>query len=110
MAAQAVDLVAQGLLGDFEILRLPARPALPEIAAAPSGHDQNALAVGEVEEFLRFEFAFEADGVESHVADVAEFVVQALRVLAQHHVRGPAAAADQNVLAVDVEDGVRRSS
>ena len=103
MAAQAVDLVAQGLLGDFKILRLPARPALPEIAAAPSGHDQNSLAVGEIEEFLGLEFAFETDGIQSHVADVAEFVVQALRVLAQHQVGGPAAAANQNVLAVDVK-------
>ena len=103
MAAQAVDLIAQRLLGDFKILRLPARPALPEIAAAPSGHDQNSFVVGDVEEFLGFELAFEADGVQSHVADVAEFVVQTLRVFAQHHVGSPAAAADQDVLAVDVE-------
>ena len=63
MAAQAVDLIAQGLLRDFKILRLPARPALPEIAAAPAGHDQNSIVVGEIEEFLRLEFAFEADSI-----------------------------------------------
>ena len=52
MAAQAVDLVAQRLLGDFEILRLPPRPAFPEVAAAPSGHDEDAFVVGHVEEFV----------------------------------------------------------
>src|SRR5580704_12963856 len=103
MAAQAVDLIAKGLLGDFKILRLPAGPALPEIAAAPAGHDQDSIVIGDVEEFLSFELAFEADGVQSHVADVAEFVVQALGVFAHHHVWGPAAAADQDVLAIDVE-------
>ena len=111
MAAQAVDLIAQRLLGDFKVLRLPARPALPEIAAAPSRHHEDAVVVGEVEELLGLEFAFEADGVQAHVFDVAEFVVQALRIFAQHHVGRPAAAANQNVLAVDVEgasaDGVQ---
>src|SRR5579862_3566217 len=110
MAAQAVDLIAQGLLRDFEIFRLPAGPALPEVAAAPSGHDEDAVAVGDVEEFLSFEFAFEADGVEAHILDVAEFIVQALRVFAEHQVRSPAAATDQDVFAVDVKlapaDGV----
>ncbi len=103
MAAQAINLIAQGLLRDFKILRLPARPALPEIAAAPARHYQNSFVVGDIEELLGFEFAFEADGIESHIAHVAEFVVQALRVLAQHHVGSPAAAADEDVLAVDVE-------
>ena len=114
MAAQAVDLVAQRLLGDFKILGLPVRPALPEIAAAPSGHHENSFVVGEVEKFRSLEFAFEADGVQPHVADVAEFVVQALRVFAQHQVGRPAAAANQNVLAVDVKrapaDGVEVGS
>src|SRR5580700_8453165 len=100
MAAQAVNLIAERLFGDFKILRLPARPAFPEIAAAPSRHHENALVVGEVVELLRFEFAFEANGIEPHVADVAEFVAQPLRIFAQHQVGGPAAAAYQNVLSV----------
>src|SRR5260370_15151585 len=94
MAAQAIDLVAQGLLRDLKIFRGPARPALPEVAAAPDGHHQNSFVIGDVEELLRFELAFAADGVQSHVADVSEFVAQALLVLAQHHGRSPAAAAD----------------
>src|ERR1700722_1921101 len=103
MAAQSVNLIAQRLFRDFEILRLPARPALPEVAAAPARQYQNSLMVGEVEEFLCFELAFESYGVQAHIAHVAEFVVQSLRVLTQHHVRCPAGAANQNVLAVDVE-------
>src|SRR5438270_10086489 len=100
MAAQAIDLIAQRLLGDFKILRLPARPAFPEVAAAPSRHDQNSLAVGEIEEFLGLEFAFETDGVEPHILDVTKFVFEALRVFAEHHVWRPATAANQNVFAI----------
>ena len=101
MAAQAVNLVAQRLLGDGEILRLPVRPVLPVIAAAPAGDEQNSALVGQVEKFLGFQLAFEADGVQSHVLHVAELVAQPLRVFAQHHVGRPAAAADQDVLAID---------
>jgi hypothetical protein len=103
MAAQAVDLIAQGLLGDFKIFRLPARPALPEIATAPSGHHEDALVVGDVEKLLRLEFALEPDGIQSHVFHVAEFVAQALGGFAKHHVGSPAAAADENIFAVDMK-------
>src|ERR1700722_3809072 len=103
MAAQTIDLAAQRLLGDCKILRLPARPSLPEIAAAPSGHDENSVVVGDVEEFFGLQLAFETNGVQAHVFDVAEFIVQALGVFAKHHVGRPAAAADQDVFAVDVK-------
>src|SRR3984885_13705437 len=103
MAAQAVDLIAQRLLRNFKVLRFPPRPALPVIATAPSGHDQDSLMVGEVKEFLSFELAFKTNRVQSHIADVAELVVQALRVFAEHQVGGPAAATDQDVLAVNME-------
>ncbi len=101
MAAQAVDLVAQRLFRDGEILRLPVRPVLPVIATAPAGDEQNSALVGQVEKFLGFQLAFEADGVQPHVLHIAELVAQALRVFAQHHVGRPAAAADQDVFAVD---------
>ena len=103
MAAQAVNLVAQRLFGDFKVGRLPARPALPEIAAAPSRHHQDSLAIGEVKELGCFQLAFEADGVQTHVRDVAKLVFEALRVFAEHQVGGPAAAANQDVFAVDVK-------
>jgi hypothetical protein len=63
MATQAVDLIAQRLLGDFKILRLPARPAFPEVATTPASHHQNSLLVSEVEELPGFKLAFEADRV-----------------------------------------------
>ena len=75
----------------------------PEVAAAPAGHDQNSLVVGEIEEFLGFELAFEADRVEPHIAHVTKFVVQTLRVLAEHQVWSPAAAADEDVFAVHLK-------
>src|SRR4029077_18621814 len=86
----------------------PARPALPEIATAPAGHYQNSLMIREIEELLGFEFAFEADRVQPHVAHVTKFVLQALGVFAEHHVGSPAATTDQDVFAVDVEGASAR--
>ena len=77
---------------------------LPVIAAAPTGHDQNAFLISFVEEFLCLQFTFEPDRVQTHVLHVAEFVLKPLRVLAQHHVGRPAAAANQDSLAIDTED------
>ncbi len=73
------------------------------IAAAPAGHDEDALLVGEIVKFVGFQLPFQANGVQVHVADVAEFVFQAIEILAQKHVRRPAAAADQDLFSVDVE-------
>src|SRR5215472_13608333 len=103
MAPQPVYLIAQRLLGDLKVLCLPTRPALPEIAAAPSCHHQDSLAVSDIEELLGFQLSLQAHRVQAQVLYVAEFVTQPLRVLAQHHVRGPPASADQNILAVDVK-------
>src|SRR6202048_5108829 len=103
MAAQSVNLVTQRLLGDLKVCRLPPWPALPEIAAAPSGHHENSLLVRQVEKLLRFQLAFQADRVKSHVPNIAKFIPQPLRVLAQHHIGRPAAAAQQDVLAIDME-------
>src|SRR6185369_11583065 len=66
--------------------------------------DQDAVAVGHLEEFFGLEFAFEADRVQSHVEYVTELVVDVLNVLAQHEVRSVAAAANENLLAVDGEN------
>ena len=80
---------------------------LPEIAAAPSRHHQDALLVGHFEEFLGFEFAFQPDRVQSQIMHVVEFIGQSLWGLAQHHVRSPAAAANEDILAVDLEQPLR---
>src|SRR5208282_6346810 len=103
MTAQAIHLIAQRLLCDFKILRLPVRPALPEIAAAPASHDQDSLAVGEIEELFGFKLSFETNRVQPQVPYIPKFVVQSLRVFPKHHVRRPAPAPDQNIFAVDLE-------
>src|SRR5437868_14382928 len=100
MAAQPVDLIAQRLFRDFEIGRLPARPAFPEVAAAPSRHHQNSLAVGELVEILSLKLAFEPDGVQADVFYVPDLIPQALRTFAQHHLLRPSVAATQDVHAV----------
>ena len=82
MTAQAIDLVLQRIFCDVVILRLPLCPVFPMITTAPSCHDQNALPVGEIEEFLTLEFAFQANRVQAHVAHVTELVLQSLGVLA----------------------------
>ena len=64
--------------------------------------------IGQVEEFRGLKFAFEANGIQSHVADVTEFIVQALRIFAQHQVGRPAAAANQNILSeMCIRDRIR---
>src|SRR2546430_470349 len=43
MSAHAIHLIAQRLLGDFEVLRLPFGPVLPMVATAPAGHHRRGL-------------------------------------------------------------------
>src|ERR1039457_2185420 len=111
MASQSVDLVAQRGLRDVVVLIFPAPPALPEIAAAPSGHHQDALLVGHFKKFLGLEFALQPDLIQSQVEHVAELVGKPLRGLAKQHVGRPAAAANQDVLAINLEqafEAIRR--
>ena len=103
-AAQPVQLITLRLGGDDPVLRFPPVPLLPVVAAAPAGHDQDAVAVGEIEEVVVLQLALQPDGVEAHVQHVAELVLLPAAVDPHHHVRGPAAPADQDVLAVDAED------
>src|SRR5579871_1452416 len=104
MAAKAVDLIPQRFFRNVKIFWLPARPALPEIATAPSGHYEDAVLVSEIVKLLGLKFAFESDRIQAHVRDVTEFVLEPLRTLPQHHVGSPSSAADQNLLAIDLED------
>ncbi len=59
-----------------------------------------------LQEMIVFQLAFEADGVEVHVAHVAQFRFLPLGRRAQQHVERVAGAAYQNVLAVDVEQAM----
>src|SRR5208282_1958291 len=91
MASQPIHLVPQRCLRNLEILQLPFSPLLPEIAAAPPRHHQDALLVGHLKEFFGLKFAFQSQRIQPHVANIAEFVCEPLRSLAQHHVRRPSA-------------------
>ena len=75
MTAESVYLVTQRLLGDLEVFRLPSRPALPEIAAAPPRHHQNSLTVGELIELFGLQFAFQTYRIQPHIFHVADFIV-----------------------------------
>src|SRR5260370_21836013 len=87
-------------------LGLPFIPLLPDVAATPAGHDQDAFLIGEVEDSIGFHLAFETNGVQMEMLDVAEFIAQALRGLPPEHVGRPAAAADQQRASVDAEEAV----
>src|SRR5260370_21458518 len=87
-------------------LGLPFIPLLPDVAATPAGHDQDAFLIGEVEAIIGFHLSFETNGVQMEMLDVAEFIAQALRSLPPEHVGRPAAAADQQRASVDVEEAV----
>ena len=106
MARETPQLIAQRLGGDGLVFLVPLRPLLPVVAAAPARHDEDAVAVAQLEEMVVFQLAFEAHGVEVHVADVAQFGFLPLRGGAQEHVEGVAGAAYENVLAVDVEQAM----
>src|ERR1017187_7795397 len=103
MRAQWADLIMLRGLGDHAVLRLPSRPLLPMIAAAPPGEHENAVGVRQAEERIVLELAFEANRVEVHVADVLELGPLPREIRAQQHVGRPAPATDQDRLAVDEE-------
>src|SRR5260370_38611429 len=87
-------------------LGLPFIPLLPDVAATPAGHDQDAFLIGEVEAIIGFHLSFETNGVQMEMLDVAEFIAQALRSLPPEHVGRPAAAADQQRASVAADEAV----
>src|SRR5580704_16631420 len=103
MAAKAQNLIAERVDRDALVLVAPLAPFFPGIAAAPSSHDQNAIAISALHERFVFELAFEPAGVEAHLFHVAEFRLAARLVDAQHHVRRPTSAAHKHGLAVYFE-------
>ena len=106
MTAQAIYLVPQRLFRNLVICRFPVLPMLPEITAAPSREHENSAFVGQIEKFLVLELSFQTDRVQPHVLHVSEFFVKALLVFPEHHVRPPAAAANQNIFSVNGEDAL----
>ena len=89
---------------DFEVTGRPFVPFFPMIATAPARHDQHTHFIGEVEKFIAFQFSFQANGVQVHVANVAELCLELLPGAAQKHVGGPPCATDEYFLAIDSEE------
>ena len=73
MVSKPQQLIAQRGGTRGVVLRVPLVPQFPLIAAAPSGHDENAFAIGEVVKVVGLELALRPDGVQTHFLDVAEF-------------------------------------
>ena len=57
-----------------------------------------------MEELIGFEFALQADGVQIQIAHQAELIAQAVVIGAQQHILRPAAATNQDGLAVHAEE------
>src|SRR5689334_2467547 len=85
------------------LLRRPFRPLFPRAAADPACHYQDPEAVRLMEKAIVLVVALETKRVEMHVERIFHLRVLALRLRPEEHVRRPAAAADQNALAVDAE-------
>src|SRR5258708_4641289 len=106
MTADAPDLAAESLRGDDVVLRRPDVPLLPAVAAAPSGDDEDPLAVARLEEVGALEHPLEANRVEAHRLDVLQLGAIAVGLPPQEQVAGPARSPDQQGDAVDGELGV----
>ncbi len=74
------------------------------VATAPAQHHEDALLIGEAEEFLGLQLAFKADGIQIHVADQMELVAKAVIVGPQQHVLGPPGTANENRLAIHAKE------
>ena len=104
MLAQNVDLTFEGCGGDVLLIGVPIFPTLPGVAAGPSGHNEDAQAIGFFVELFAVEAAFEADGVHAHVVDVGEVGVESAGDPAEEKIGGPGGSADEDVAAIDFEE------
>ena len=104
MVAEAGDLIDERGGGDFLGLGSPTFPVLPHVAADPAGHDEDAELIGLFEEFVAVGLPFQADGVEAHAADVGEVGVELPGVPTEEHIGSPRRTADEDALAVDLEE------
>ena len=103
MALQPPNLVAQRIPRDRFGFLVPLRPVFPLIAAAPARHHENAHLIGEVEEVVVLQFAFQAHRVEVEIADVVELGLLPLRRGSQQQVEAVSSPSDQNILAIDLK-------
>ena len=101
MGAQVPHLAVQGTMGNVLLLRGPG-VVLPGAAADEAGHQHDAFAVGNVVNLLVPKVALEADGVETHIFHISHVGFVGLGIPAREHVPHVAAAAEEDVLTVDL--------
>src|SRR5205807_108745 len=69
MIAQTGDLTGERGGGHSLQIAFPILPALPGVAAGPTGHDENAQPIRLLKEFIAIKVAFEANGIQAHVTN-----------------------------------------
>src|SRR6266508_6915284 len=116
MVSETSNLIRLRLRGNLIIFFVPNRslfvivgsifPVFPMRATAPPSHDENSHLVGKIEKVIRLKLSFEPNRIEVHVLDIGKLVFDSLPVEAQKHIRGPAAAANKNVLTVYFKDAM----
>src|SRR5262249_38955009 len=79
-------------------------PNLPSVAAGPAGHDEDSETVGFFVELFAVEAAFEAHRVQTHIANIFQIGLDAAGGPAKEEVGSPGGAANQHVLAIDLEE------
>src|SRR5689334_3268154 len=86
------------------IFRRPLIPVLPLIAAAPAKHHQDSLFIRETKEAIRLQLSFKPDGVQMHIFDQPELLLQPSAILTQQHILRPSCASNENGFAVHFEE------
>src|SRR5258707_295795 len=94
MISQAPNLICLGLGGYVIVLFIPnlaflvivpMLPVLPVRAAAPTGHDQNSVLVGEIEKVIWLKLSFQTNRIEVHVLDILKLCSQPVRHKTKKH-------------------------
>src|SRR5258708_19529443 len=85
MIAQTGDLTDERRTGNFLLVAFPILPAFPRVATRPTGHDQNAQTVRLLKKFIAIEVPFQANGIQSHIANVGEVSIQPTRTPSHNH-------------------------
>ena len=103
MAAQALDLRPQAVLCDAAVLAVPLTPFLPLVAAHPAVHQWDTHLVSHLDDAIAGELTLQANHVEPEVFHVAEDRGVAVGVVRVQQVRCVRRAADEEILAVDLQ-------
>ena len=106
MIAQTGDLTVERGGGHSLLIAFPIVPALPGVAAGPTGHDENAQPIRLLKEFIAIEMAFKANGIQAHVTNIGKVSVQSSGGPSKKHVLVPSGAANEHFPAIDLEEAM----